>query len=57
MDVWQGDASEVSETFAERLEEAGCRWIVVLPVGGEDRLEVVAGAVRPERAVDREVRE
>jgi alkanesulfonate monooxygenase SsuD/methylene tetrahydromethanopterin reductase-like flavin-dependent oxidoreductase (luciferase family) len=45
MDVWQGDATAF-RSFAERLEEAGCRWIVVLPVGGEDRLEVVAHAVR-----------
>jgi alkanesulfonate monooxygenase SsuD/methylene tetrahydromethanopterin reductase-like flavin-dependent oxidoreductase (luciferase family) len=45
MDVWQGDASAF-RTFAERLEEAGCRWIVVLPVGGGDRLEVVARAIR-----------
>ena len=45
MDVWQGDATAF-RGFAERLEEAGCRWIVVLPVGGEDRLEVVAHAMR-----------
>jgi len=45
MDVWQGDATAL-RGFAERLEEAGCRWIVVLPVGGEDRLEVVAHALR-----------
>ena len=45
MDVWQGDA-RAFRGFAERLEEAGCRWVVVLPVGGEDRLEVVADAVR-----------
>ena len=46
MDVWQGDASAF-RSFAERLEEAGCEWIVVLPVGGEDRLDVVARAMRP----------
>lgn len=45
MDVWQGDASAL-RLFAERLGEAGCAWIVVLPVGGEDRLEVVAEALR-----------
>ena len=32
--------------FADRLRDAGCSWIVVLPVGGEDRLELVAEALR-----------
>jgi alkanesulfonate monooxygenase SsuD/methylene tetrahydromethanopterin reductase-like flavin-dependent oxidoreductase (luciferase family) len=45
MDVWQGDV-RAFRGFAERLEEAGCRWIIVLPVGGEDRLEIVSHAVR-----------
>jgi hypothetical protein len=45
MDVWQGHATAF-RAFADRLEEAGCEWIVVLPVGGEDRLEVVARAMR-----------
>jgi alkanesulfonate monooxygenase SsuD/methylene tetrahydromethanopterin reductase-like flavin-dependent oxidoreductase (luciferase family) len=45
MDVWQGDARDL-RSFAGRLEEAGCSWIVVLPVGGEDRIDVVAGALR-----------
>ena len=36
MDVWQGDAEDL-RSFAGRLGEAGCSWIVVLPVGGEDR--------------------
>ena len=45
MDVWQGDA-EAFRSFSERLEEAGCSWVVVLPVGGEDRIDVVAGALR-----------
>jgi hypothetical protein len=45
MDVWQGDA-RAFRRFAERLEQAGCEWIVVLPVGGEDRIEVVARAMR-----------
>lgn len=45
MDVWQGDA-EAFRSLSERLEEAGCSWIVVLPVGGEDRIDVVAGALR-----------
>ena len=45
MDVWQGDAGDL-RSFADRLEEAGCSWIIVLPVGGEERIEVVAGALR-----------
>jgi alkanesulfonate monooxygenase SsuD/methylene tetrahydromethanopterin reductase-like flavin-dependent oxidoreductase (luciferase family) len=45
MDVWQGD-STAFRGFADRLEDAGCEWIVVLPVGGDDRVEVVARAVR-----------
>ena len=32
--------------FADRLRDAGCSWVVVLPVGGEDRLELVAEALR-----------
>jgi alkanesulfonate monooxygenase SsuD/methylene tetrahydromethanopterin reductase-like flavin-dependent oxidoreductase (luciferase family) len=44
MDVWQGDAPAF-RTFADRLREMGCSWIVVLPVGGDDRLEVVAEAL------------
>jgi alkanesulfonate monooxygenase SsuD/methylene tetrahydromethanopterin reductase-like flavin-dependent oxidoreductase (luciferase family) len=43
MDVWQGDA-DAFRSFAARLEEVGCSWIVVLPVGGEDRVDVVAEA-------------
>jgi alkanesulfonate monooxygenase SsuD/methylene tetrahydromethanopterin reductase-like flavin-dependent oxidoreductase (luciferase family) len=45
MDVWQGSADDL-RSFAGRLGEAGCSWMVVLPVGGEDRLDVVAGALR-----------
>jgi alkanesulfonate monooxygenase SsuD/methylene tetrahydromethanopterin reductase-like flavin-dependent oxidoreductase (luciferase family) len=45
MDVWQGSASDF-RSFAGRLEEAGCSWIVILPVGGDDRIDVVAGALR-----------
>ena len=45
MDVWQGDAGAF-RSFSDRLEEAGCSWVVVLPVGGEDRIDVVAGALR-----------
>ena len=45
MDVWQGDARAL-RSFARRLEAAGCSWIIVLPVGGEDRLDLVAAALR-----------
>jgi alkanesulfonate monooxygenase SsuD/methylene tetrahydromethanopterin reductase-like flavin-dependent oxidoreductase (luciferase family) len=45
MDVWQGDA-DAFRSFVARLEDAGCSWIVVLPVGGEDRIDVVAGSLR-----------
>jgi alkanesulfonate monooxygenase SsuD/methylene tetrahydromethanopterin reductase-like flavin-dependent oxidoreductase (luciferase family) len=45
MDVWQGDVAEL-RSFAGRLAAAGCTWFVILPVGGEDRLEVVAEALR-----------
>jgi len=45
MDVWQGSADNF-RSFAERLAEADCSWMIVLPVGGDDRLDVVAGALR-----------
>lgn len=45
MDVWQGDAGDL-RSFAGRLGEAGCSWVIVQPVGGEDRVEVVAEALR-----------
>lgn len=45
LDVWQGDAAAL-RAFVDRLAAAGCSWVVVLPVGGEDRLDVVAGALR-----------
>jgi alkanesulfonate monooxygenase SsuD/methylene tetrahydromethanopterin reductase-like flavin-dependent oxidoreductase (luciferase family) len=44
MDIWQGTTEDL-RSFARRLEEAGCSWIVVQPVGGEDRIDVVAGAL------------
>jgi alkanesulfonate monooxygenase SsuD/methylene tetrahydromethanopterin reductase-like flavin-dependent oxidoreductase (luciferase family) len=44
MDVWQGDGPAF-RAFAERLRELDCSWIVVLPVGGPDRIEVVAEAL------------
>ncbi len=45
MDVWQGDVGDL-RAFADRLRESGCSWVVVLPVGGEDRLPLVAEALR-----------
>jgi alkanesulfonate monooxygenase SsuD/methylene tetrahydromethanopterin reductase-like flavin-dependent oxidoreductase (luciferase family) len=45
MDVWQGAAEDL-RSFADRLGEAGCSWFIVQPVGGEDRIEVVAEALR-----------
>jgi alkanesulfonate monooxygenase SsuD/methylene tetrahydromethanopterin reductase-like flavin-dependent oxidoreductase (luciferase family) len=44
MDVWHGTAKDL-RSFAGRLEQAGCSWLVVQPVGGEDRIDVVAGAL------------
>jgi alkanesulfonate monooxygenase SsuD/methylene tetrahydromethanopterin reductase-like flavin-dependent oxidoreductase (luciferase family) len=40
-DVWQGTLEDLRR-FAERLGESGCGWLVVLPVGGDDRIEAVA---------------
>jgi alkanesulfonate monooxygenase SsuD/methylene tetrahydromethanopterin reductase-like flavin-dependent oxidoreductase (luciferase family) len=45
MEVWQGSADDL-RAFAGRLAEAGCSWLIVLPVGGDDRIEVVAAALR-----------
>jgi alkanesulfonate monooxygenase SsuD/methylene tetrahydromethanopterin reductase-like flavin-dependent oxidoreductase (luciferase family) len=44
MDVWQGTAADLA-AFARELEEAGCTWAIVLPAGGEGRLELVAEAL------------
>jgi alkanesulfonate monooxygenase SsuD/methylene tetrahydromethanopterin reductase-like flavin-dependent oxidoreductase (luciferase family) len=45
MEVWQGTADDL-RAFADRLAEAGCTWLIVLPVGGDDRIDVVAEALR-----------
>ena len=45
MDVWQGDAEEL-RSFVGRLGDAGCSWVIVQPVGGDDRIDVVAEALR-----------
>ncbi|HEX6399553.1 MAG TPA: LLM class flavin-dependent oxidoreductase [Actinomycetota bacterium] len=44
MDVWQGEGPAF-RAFADRLRAMDCSWIVVLPVGGPDRIEVVAEAL------------
>jgi alkanesulfonate monooxygenase SsuD/methylene tetrahydromethanopterin reductase-like flavin-dependent oxidoreductase (luciferase family) len=45
MDVWAGTADEL-RSFAADLEETGCSWLIALPVGGGDRLELVADVLR-----------
>jgi alkanesulfonate monooxygenase SsuD/methylene tetrahydromethanopterin reductase-like flavin-dependent oxidoreductase (luciferase family) len=42
MDVWQGTAADL-RSFAARLEDAGASWLIAQPVGGDERLELVAG--------------
>ena len=44
-DVWTGTAADL-RSFAADLEDVGCSWLVALPVGGDDRLGVVADALR-----------
>jgi alkanesulfonate monooxygenase SsuD/methylene tetrahydromethanopterin reductase-like flavin-dependent oxidoreductase (luciferase family) len=44
MDVWQGTTAAFASFVAE-LEDAGCTWTIVLPAGGEGRLELVAEAL------------
>jgi alkanesulfonate monooxygenase SsuD/methylene tetrahydromethanopterin reductase-like flavin-dependent oxidoreductase (luciferase family) len=44
MEVWQGTGHDL-RAFAARLAEAGCSWLVVLPAGGDGRIELVAEAL------------
>ena len=44
--LWTGTAAEL-RAFADRLEDAGAAWCIVLPVGPTDRLELIAGTLRP----------
>jgi alkanesulfonate monooxygenase SsuD/methylene tetrahydromethanopterin reductase-like flavin-dependent oxidoreductase (luciferase family) len=44
--LWTGTAAEF-RVFAGRLEDAGAEWCIVLPVGPPDRLELIAGTLRP----------
>lgn len=41
VEVWSGTADDL-RSFAAGLEDVGCSWLVALPVGGDDRLELVA---------------
>ena len=45
MNVWAGTADDL-RSFAAELEDVGCSWLIALPVGGEDRLELVADVLR-----------
>ena len=42
-DVWQGTLDDLRR-FVERLERAGCEWLVILPAGGDDRIDAVGAA-------------
>ena len=44
--LWTGTTAEL-RAFAGRLEDAGAAWCIVLPVGPPDRLELIAGTLRP----------
>jgi alkanesulfonate monooxygenase SsuD/methylene tetrahydromethanopterin reductase-like flavin-dependent oxidoreductase (luciferase family) len=44
--VWTGGAERFGE-FAEELREAGATWLILVPAGPTDRMEVIARAVRP----------
>ncbi|MGZ5287998.1 MAG: LLM class flavin-dependent oxidoreductase [Actinomycetota bacterium] len=44
--LWAGTAAEL-RAFAGRLEDAGATWCIALPVGPPDRLELIAGTLRP----------
>jgi alkanesulfonate monooxygenase SsuD/methylene tetrahydromethanopterin reductase-like flavin-dependent oxidoreductase (luciferase family) len=43
--VWVGTAEELA-AFADGLAFAGSRWLIVLPVGPEDRLDLIAETLR-----------
>ncbi len=44
--VWTGTAAEL-RMFASALEELGAAWLVVLPAGPADRLDLIASTLRP----------
>jgi alkanesulfonate monooxygenase SsuD/methylene tetrahydromethanopterin reductase-like flavin-dependent oxidoreductase (luciferase family) len=43
--VWVGTAGDLV-AFAEGLEAADARWLIVLPIGPEDRLDLIAETLR-----------
>jgi alkanesulfonate monooxygenase SsuD/methylene tetrahydromethanopterin reductase-like flavin-dependent oxidoreductase (luciferase family) len=45
MDVWRGTVAHLAE-FAEDLAAHGCAWMVCLPAGPSDRLELIARTLR-----------
>jgi hypothetical protein len=45
MDLWQGTVEDL-RAFADGLAHEGATWLVVQPVGGDDRIDVVAEALR-----------
>lgn len=45
MDVWRGTADELSR-FANALAAGGCSWMVCLPAGPADRLELIGRTLR-----------
>ena len=45
MDLWQGTTDEL-RAFAAHLRDAGADWMIVQPVGGDDRIELVATSLR-----------
>ncbi|MEO8476096.1 MAG: LLM class flavin-dependent oxidoreductase [Actinomycetota bacterium] len=44
--LWAGTAQEL-RAFADRLAEAGATWLILLPVGPLDRLELITRTLRP----------
>jgi len=44
MDLWQGTVADL-RSFADELEDAGASWLIALPAGGQERLELVAGVI------------
>jgi alkanesulfonate monooxygenase SsuD/methylene tetrahydromethanopterin reductase-like flavin-dependent oxidoreductase (luciferase family) len=45
IDLWHGTAAAFA-SFVDELTDAGCGWTIVVPVGGDDRIGVVAEALR-----------
>jgi alkanesulfonate monooxygenase SsuD/methylene tetrahydromethanopterin reductase-like flavin-dependent oxidoreductase (luciferase family) len=45
MDLWHGTVAAFA-AFVDELADAGCGWTIVVPAGGEDRIGIVAEALR-----------